>query len=499
VKGVFEHPFRFGRRFVVNYAASLFFWGGARSEKDFGANRLRLARRLSFEEAIVRLKQKKFRGSRDAICLPTAGKIFANGTAIEPLRACTNPDRLSLVFWDGSKCKTGSRIICDGQYYAPAPVDQTILRALTLPIGVTSCGSVRDLLTDIAQVMARYAGFSENSIAAMSRWAMSTWFPELQPSPILSLVGPDSPAGRQQFQLLNCLCRHPLLLTDVNAASLRALPMEWRLTLLIHEAELSAEVQRMLNIARRSMGSIPRGGRLIDFHCAVATYTQLGNACGGVIPSLEIPVVPACNSVPVLDNSMRQRIANDFQARLLGYRFVNFRQVVNSLFDATELTPSVREVAQSLAACTPDDPDLQAQVPDFLRIQDQEIRSAAWLDLDTAIVETLLAFVHEGREDHVYVGEIAKSAEEILTRRGENRKREPRTVGPRLAVLGLITEPRDSKGIRLVLTENVARRVHKLASNLSAPSMRYGAKSCELCKMALSNATASRTTASLKR
>jgi len=187
--------------------------------------------------------------------------------------------------------------------------------------------------------------------------------------------------------------------------------------------------------------------------------------------------------LPVIDYTVRQKIANDFQPRLLGYRLANFSKVLNSSFDAAELTPSLRELAQNLSACTPDDPELQAQVPEFLRTQDKEMRSAAWLDTNTVIIETALAFIHEGKEDYVYVGEIAQSAEEILSRRGENRKLEPRAVGARLGALGLITEPRDKKGIRLVLSSEVSRRVHELAYSFSVPSIQHGTKRCPVCRV----------------
>jgi len=432
----------------------------------------------------VRKKPRKVRGVGNAIPLPTTGKIFTNGKAIEPLRESANANRLSLLFWDGVKATIAPMIIYDGKYYEPAPIDPTILHALTLPTEIAPYGSPRRLLADISKIISQYTRLPDNSVVASSRWAVSSWFSEMQPAPGLSIVGPDTPAGRQLLQLLHCFCRHPLLLTEVNASGLCALPTDWSLTLLIHQPMLSAEMQRMLSIARRSIGFIPRAGRLLDFHCAVATYTELGGAHGsGVIPSLEISVVPAGQRLPVIDYTVRQKIANDFQPRLLGYRLANFSKVLNSSFDAAELTPSLRELAQNLSACTPDDPELQAQVPEFLRTQDKEMRSAAWLDTNTVIIETALAFIHEGKEDYVYVGEIAQSAEEILSRRGENRKLEPRAVGARLGALGLITEPRDKKGIRLVLSSEVSRRVHELAYSFSVPSIQHGTKRCPVCRV----------------
>jgi hypothetical protein len=431
----------------------------------------------------VSRKQKESHGTMDTIPLPTAGKIFANGKAIEPLRDIVNPERLRLLWWDGAKATIGSQVECDGQKYAPAPIDPTILQALTLPTGIAACGSPGHLLTDIAKLATDFTSFPENSVAAASRWVLSSWFPEKQPAPGLSLIGPDTTAGTQLFQLLSCLCRHPLLLTEVSTAGLLALPTEWDLTLLIHQPQLTVEVERVLSIARKRSGLIPRGGRLFDLHFGVATYTELGSTYRpGVIPRIEISAVPAREGLPVLDKPMRQKIANDFQPKLLSYRLANYAKVLNSAFDAPGFTPQMRDLAQNLSACTPDNPDLQAQILELLRTQDKEIRSAAWLDLNIVIVETILAFVHGAKEDCVYVAEIAEAAEAILQGRDEPRKLPPRAVGERLGPLGLITEPRNSKGIRLLLTKEVSRCVHELAYRFSVPSIQDGAKRCPHCK-----------------
>jgi hypothetical protein len=430
----------------------------------------------------VQQKQKQSHDAVDPIPLLTTGTMFANGTAIEPLRHSPSTDRLSLLYWDGLQATIGSKLICDGQSYVPAPIDPSILRALTLPSGIAPYGSAHKLLADMSKVVGEYAGLSDNSAAAMSRWALSSWFPEMRPSPGLSLIGQDTTAGKQLFQLLHCFCRHPLLLTEVNAAGLRALPWAWQLTPLIHQPELTVEMQRMLSTARRIMGFIPRGGRLLDLHCAVGTYTQLANTYGsGVIPSMEFSMIPSRQGVSALDNAVRQEISTDFQPRLLRYRLENFSKVLNSSFTTPELTSSMQELARNLGACTPDDPQLQAQVIEFLLETDKEIRSSAWLNLEFVILEALLAFIHAAKENAVYVAEITKAVQVILGARGEDRKLEPRAIGARLRALGLITEPRDRNGIRLLLSRELSRRVHELVRSFSVPLNQDCLKSCDLC------------------
>lgn len=86
----------------------------------------------------------------------------------------------------------------------------------------------------------------------------------------------------------------------------------------------------------------------------------------------------------------------------------------------------MRGLARSLGACTPDDEDLQAETVHLLAARDADIQASKWTDLNVTIVEAILGFIHEGRETHIYVGDIAKAAEAILLGRGERCQVEAR-------------------------------------------------------------------------
>ena len=144
----------------------------------------------------------------------------------------------------------------------------------------------------------------------------------------------------------------------------------------------------------------------------------------------------------------------------------------------------MRELARSLGACTPDDPDLQAELINLLQEQDTEIRAARWTDLDTVVIEAVLFYCHEAARGFVYVGEIARTVETILQERGESMVMEPGLVGKRLRSLRLMTEPRDSKGVRLLLTNAVRCLVHELARDYEVAPIQDGVERCQHCKVA---------------
>jgi hypothetical protein len=402
---------------------------------------------------------------------------------LELVSSASDKKNLRLLLWNGHTASIASRIHYGGRTYEPAAIEPTIIRAMTLPAHIASHQSPRHLLNDMASTVQHYTPLSENLAGLVAHFVLATWVLGCIPAaPRLAISGPDSLGGTQLLLLLHCLCRRPLLLTQVDINGLLSLPMEWRPTLLIHQPQLSIRMEQFLNAVQKRCVRVPRRGRLLELHNAAVTYSE---SRGGRTPcklfGLEIPVFSAGRDLPALDDVARQKIADDFQPRLLAYRLENYGKVCQSHFDASEFISPTRELAGCLGACTPEDPDLQAQLIQLLKGQDTEYRSALWTDLNTAIIEALVAYIHEGELNSIYVGKIAESAEVILEGRGEHRRIEARHVGERLRNLGLNTEPRDSKGMKLIFSQAVKRRVHELAHDLDVPTIRSGKEGCPDC------------------
>lgn len=420
---------------------------------------------------------------RTAKAIKTTGEIFQDGTMIEPVGENANPKSLNLLFWDGRHSTIDKRIFHDGRIYEAAAIDPTILRAATLPTKSAPYGSVRQLLTAISALILRYSGFPERHVKVIGRFVLSSWFIDAIAAPRISIIGPDTLGGTQLFRLLNCLCRHAIALTEVSVEGIHSLPMQWQFTFLIRQPEFNIRLQRLLSAARRRNEFVPQNGRLVDFHCAVATYSELRGCCAqGLFPGIEIPVWVSRRELPVFDDSAQQKICEAFQPQLLGYRLANYRNVCNSNFDTTELTAPMLELARALGACTPGDATLQGETVELLRGQDACIRSDKWTKPDIVIIEAILAFIHEGKMDCVYMGQIGEAAETILAGRGEYRKFDPKEVAARVRLFGLVTEPRNSKGVRLLFTQGVCRRVHELARDYDVPSVSNAHDKCKYCK-----------------
>ena len=217
---------------------------------------------------------------------PTAGEVFADNTMIEPIRNSSNTEALKLLCWDGRKSTIGSRVRHDGRVFKPATIDPTILRALRLPTNSASHGSPRQLLTALSATVQRYCGLAENFAMLAGHFVLASWLiGGIPTAPRLSILGPDALGGTQLLQLLHCLCRRSLMLVQVDVNGVCSLPMEWRPTLLIRQAELSVRLERLLSAARKRNAYVPRSGRLLDLHCTVVTYTELRGGRAHCTPS----------------------------------------------------------------------------------------------------------------------------------------------------------------------------------------------------------------------
>jgi hypothetical protein len=261
---------------------------------------------------------------------------------------------------------------------------------------------------------------------------------------------------------------------------LHSLPMDMGLTLLIDQPEFSEPVQRILNASRKRDKKVPHRGNLWRPFCSKAVHLA-GYFDASTIDAVRIPILPTGHALPVLDDRELIRIANDFQPRLLSHRFANYGKVQASQFDNSICDYALREAINSLAACTAENPDLQAEIVDLVAEQAAEVRQARWTDAPVVLIESLLMACHTPSDPAPYLGKIADIMITMFSARGVERSIKPNQVGTMIRRLGLTPEPRDSQGVKLRLTEDVRRQIHQLARNFAVPSLDNRVPGCPHC------------------
>jgi hypothetical protein len=402
--------------------------------------------------------------------IATAGKVFADGSMIE-LIGGVHPAHPQLMLSAGSREIIGPLIEYDGQRYKPADIESSILQEMMLPRRCCAHGTAREFLTDTCKLLTNLVGLDEKSASLVGRIILCTAIIDaVSVAPVLVIAGPDSARANRLVSVLRCLCRHSVPLTSVTPASFCSLANGARYTFLISQANISDKLQKLLDDASRSDRKIPFRGRLLDlFGIQVIQSESVLADDPWPLRSIQIAMVPTETALPAFDQDAQRQIAAEFQAKLLSFRRANLGAAQRLNFDASKFSFGLRDLARSLAAATPDDAELQAEVFELLREDDAESRAARWTDLSVITVEALLVALHESPGEAVYVSELSKLAQATLTGRGENSTVDPGAVGKRLRLLGFFTEPRDAKGKKLRLTEAVYNRARQLARDLDIP------------------------------
>ncbi len=382
-----------------------------------------------------------------------------------------------LLLWDGTqtfiqdhvrlKLKPGSD--SGAIILGPLDVDPTVRQAMRFPAHDAPYGSCRGLFNDVCEVVRKYTDLSSKLVSLAAYSVFASWFSDFTPIPVcVSIVGPHSYQRSNLFRLLSCLYRRPLLLGEISAAAICSLPMELCPALFLERYEFSRQLQKVLRASSARDIYIPRRGRLINACCAKVICSEelldneeLGNS------TIEIPVIPTRQPLPILEKCAQQEIAREFQSKLLRFRLTNYNLVRYSTFDVQQFESSARDLARCLGACVSEDPELQKDIIPLLKERNEEFQadSACSKYLNAIVIETMLSFCHEERKQSVHVREIASGVNAILKVRGEMLQMTPKQVGNKLRGMGLTTKRLDAFGRGIQLLDPVRQRIHRLAWN----------------------------------
>jgi hypothetical protein len=325
--------------------------------------------------------------------------------------------------------------------------------------------------------------FVEDDLWQVAYFILADWLADrLLVAPFLSIIAPLGAPKAQFLRLLANLCRRPLMLAEATPAALCSLA-SLRPTFLFDEPNLSRRAERLLYASNNYRHFALGNGRLVDvFFAKVICSREPLRDVLLASQALQITLSPAGRQVPFLEDSVCERIANEFQSKLLQYRLTNLRKIRTTEIDVSELTVPMQDVARAIGTCVADDVELQLGIVQLLRERDQDFHFDSSTELGSVILEGLLFCCHEGRSQ-VLSGELADIVNTIWSGRGEGRQTKPESVGWKLRALDLRTEPIRGAGNGLRLTEAVRARIHSLAKAYRVPSLLQAAQGeCPHCK-----------------
>jgi hypothetical protein len=413
----------------------------------------------------------------------TAGKVFTDGSILELVRGPNG--ELRLMLWDGKSAKTAPEFVRHDETFVPLRVDHAIQRALQLPSKTMEYGSTRELFTEISNLIARVPHIGDAVVQLSTFSVFATWLADCLPiAPYLWIVVPPTTTGAPLAQLLGLLCRRALIISDFSSAGFYSLPADLEPTLLIEVFEPTRRVLNLLRASKRHGVFIAAGGKAKDAFSAKIVFASkpLRDPASAGFP-LELVLHPTREYVPLMSTSEAERVAAQYQAKLLRYRLLNWAKVPGPAFDLSQFTVPMREHAFTLAASIVDDDKLQNQIVPLLKPLDAEIRVVRTTLLLAIVLEALLARCHNATGKYFAIGDLTGDVNTILRGRGDLREVSPEEIGWTLRGLGLHTDFMPGGRKALILLNDVRKKIHELAAAYGVRTLRElpTKAECPLC------------------
>lgn len=402
------------------------------------------------------------------------------GLFLEAVGDPEHPGQLLLHTWNGQRASTVPQLERGGVSYIPKKIPNSLARWVRFPPPSRPCDSTEKLISSLRDFLWTYAHLQPEALDLLVAFVMATWFCDCLPmAPTLHLSGPDS-AVSQILRLLGCCCRRPILLGDVDFASLTTLPHGLGPTLLINQRDLTRRLKRILLASNRRHFYTLRGKGRLDLYGAKAfACDDFPSDAYGVRAS----VFPAQDALPFLSDAKEDDIASRLQAMLLRYRMTRRDQVGNSRIECSEFVPEMREEAGSWLAAIQGCPKLNASVRQEILRQSQEAAEERFFDPKCVVIEAALLFCHKPDTECFFVGEVAETVDALLRGRHEEYELSAKKAGSVLRDLG-IRGKRVAEGYRIDLTGTVRERIHKLAYSYQVLSIADGVQRCSHCREA---------------
>jgi hypothetical protein len=174
-------------------------------------------------------------------------------------------------------------------------------------------------------------------------------------------------------------------------------------------------------------------------------------------------MVPTRKNLQALDEETVERIANDFQPRLLMFRLQHYRDFRPAPVDVSPLNPRIADLARALVLPFGGvKKEILAPVLDAILEQVRQAVVERAQEPEALVLRALFDYCHDKESSDVLVGQIASRVNARRKKIGEEADLKPRAVGSILKSLGLSTDKIDSFGRGLRLSVQVKQRIHEL-------------------------------------
>ena len=350
---------------------------------------------------------------------------------------------------------------------------KSVRKAIRFPHGAKAFGSTRKLLRRIQDLLEQRAGLTQPDSAVITAWVASSWFSNcLSSLPSLLISGPDREHAVTVFRMLQCLCRHAVLLGELDRNAL-LLFASLDATLLINQPGLPTRMRKLLSNTNFNGVHLVANGKVCTLTGSKALFLGM-EATQGMkdYTSHFRPHLATCLAWTSRNNRRLPTKSNlrcsctVCKTLIMSAGFTNNRAS----------TAGGTEIARSLTASVLGDVDVLAAITARLRRWGDDAMAQRGNDVHLAVIEVAWGPAHEQRE--IAVSRLTELTNTLLRCRGETLVYNAAEIGWKLKGLGF-PRHRNGSGMVLKFSQQNQSLLHHCAVRWSLKVPSY--VECALC------------------
>jgi len=417
-----------------------------------------------------------------------------DATLLEMIEDPNNPANSLFAVYTNGAVKNVPRMECNDRVLVPVPREQGLFKHVRLPRGTRPCKSPVDLFGGIAVLIMACVDIGMDDAILIAGFVISTWLIEnLAIAPYLALVGLPRSGKTTLLQVLNQVCRRPLLTADITSAAFYEVYEKLSPTLLLDETLTARNRRELFHLLKtgttRGSVTLRKGHSIRAFGPKVISCTELPNDAALNSRCVIIPMreTNRTNLAKLTDPKILAT-ADVLRQQLLRYRLENYHSLgLPKVAGDERLYSRSRDLYQALALPLRNHPKWCEYLVRLFETQ-QEINREPLSPASAAVLRVLYEFIHVPLQD-------GKCAQKELTLRvnltleslQENFRLNAHEVGRALTSLGFTNRKRTNAGFVLWLDRETRRRIHGLAHAYAIDQESqfqedaFG-RTCDLCK-----------------
>ncbi len=399
-------------------------------------------------------------------------KHLDDGRVVELVEDPADPTKTKFAVFDGGKVYLADAVDYRGQILVPIGRTANGLEDISLPRAPRPYESAEEVFYRTHNLIVSCVAIPNPYSLVTAAIVLNSWFADrLRPPVYLLLTGLPQSGKTTLLEMLQLLCRRPLLVSDISSAAAFDACSRFGCTLLIDENDWRAD-QNSRALRKQLRAGTSKG--LLAKHLRKTQHAYGTKILSGVELPDDAALMSRCIHLP-MDETDRtdlrkpwdpqiMKAADAVRGQLLQFRLERYASVSPRIIPGAEkLRPRSRDLLSTLIAPL----EGVEVVEQFLLAFFTATHDPSTRDLlspaQSAVVAALFELVHlPAKVGFVQVGVVAGLANQILDAMGERFKLNPRGTSSILASMGFTQRDRSNRGSLMPLDKETVAKIHRL-------------------------------------